>query len=103
VSIFKEKVLEKEDQITGALVSMLADKLSGIRIERIEIKTKAFSLKEEMETKADLGVLLNVKLPEYRLSKVFIAQAKICKCERGFAFSFSDGNITSFLLDQCSK
>jgi len=98
---FHKGSLQREDQITGALVSTLDNTLSGIRIKDIEIKAKAFSLKEEMETKADLGVLLNVKLPEYKLAKAFIAQAKICK--RDSAFRFSDGNIKKNLLDQCSK
>ena len=102
VSIFKEGIVQKEDQITGALVSELAKKLSGIRIEGIEIKVRAFSLREEKETKADLGVLFNVRLPEYELSKAFIAQAKICRCKRSFpSYVFSHDNITKSLLNQC--
>jgi len=99
VSNFREGILQGEDRITGALVHALERGLNDSRIEGIEIKVKTFSLKEERETKADLGVLLNVEKPQYRLSKAFIAQAKICECKRGFIFSY--GNIRNSLIDQC--
>ncbi|HIE14037.1 TPA: hypothetical protein EYP70_02070 [Candidatus Bathyarchaeota archaeon] len=90
--------LSDEDHITGALTTLLEHHLEELSIEGIKIETKSFTLKEETATGADLGILLNVGIGSYRLSKAVIAQAKKCECK--YNKRFYDGNVRKNLLKQ---
>jgi len=100
---YRRGIYSKEDHMTGALVSELDRRLNQLKsINGVKIIAKAFNLKEEIITGADLGVLLSANLLGYVIKKAFIAQAKICKCRRTKP-RFSNGNIRKDLLEKCQK
>jgi len=107
---YQRGTLMDEDHLTGGLVFMLETFLSKLSVEGIQVIPKAFSLKEEREAGADLGVLLNVDIPGFKLSKAFIAQAKKCECEYKYEYEcFRDvdyrlsGNNLGNIVDQCQR
>lgn len=100
---YRMGIYKKEDQLTGALVSQLNRALENVSILGIKVLAVAFGQKEEILTGADLAVMLNVDFPDFRLSKVFIAQAKKCECFKQRGYTLSDGNIDKRLIDQIKK
>ena len=105
VEDYRRRILVNEDQLTGALVSMLEYRLRDLSVEGIQVIPRALSLKEEKITGADLGVLLNIDTPYFKLSKVLIAQAKKCECFYiGKNFGYVLGrNYLGNVIEQCQK
>ncbi|RLF06305.1 MAG: hypothetical protein DRK00_01990 [Thermoprotei archaeon] len=97
---YRRRIYVNEDHLTGALVSMLEERLKGLSIRGIRIVPRALSRKEEMVTGADLGVLMNIYTPNFRLSKALIAQAKRCECSKGYYLS--RGSLGK-VVEQCRK
>ena len=102
VENYRRRILMNEDQLTGALVSMLENHLRDLSVRGIQVIPKALSLEEEKKAGADLGVLLNVDIPDFKLSKAFIAQAKKCRCFRGLGYRLSGNNLGN-VIDQCQR
>jgi len=85
ISGFRSKRYETEPEITGAFVERLHIFLNELGpIEGIKIEAYAFRQKIEKKIGADLGLLLNVKLQNYRISKAVLMQAKRCLCRRPY-------------------
>jgi len=104
VDYYQRGILVNEDHLTGALVSMLESRLRGLSLRGIKVIPGAFSLKEEKIAGADLGVLLNVDTPYFKLSKVLIAQAKKCECFYIENVGYVLGrNYLGNVIEQCQK